>query len=338
CLVCTLSIDKQRFFPGETLRIAVTVGNRKWLPIWLQAWLPHEGFVIAPDGVAALRAETGLLWHQQGQFHWFLTAQRRGIHRLGPLTIQTGDLFGFFPQIREVCGANEVIVYPRLVAIKPLAVPRRDLFGLPGGKNPVKDPVYLLGTRDYQHGRPAKHIHWKATARHHRLQEKLFEPSAQEKILLVLDCSLFSGPEGVEAFETLLSLVASSAVQLAGRGCAVGLATNGRMTGQGSPFLSVSRSPGQLIALLELLARLQREPVRDMLSQLRLHPQWPAGISGLYFSRKPDEMLQLVTGFFAQRRIPLRFYNQNQDNRLVGSANGNGIKPEALPGISEVPG
>ena len=73
----------------------------------------------------------------------------------------------------------------------PLSLPRRDFFGVPGGESPVDDPVYILGTTDYQNGRPAKYIHWKASARHHRLQEKVFESTEQEKILLVVDVDQF---------------------------------------------------------------------------------------------------------------------------------------------------
>jgi uncharacterized protein (DUF58 family) len=240
--------------------------------------------------------------------------------------LRAGDLFAFFPQRRPAAAAQEVIVYPSLVPLKPLAIPRRDLFGLPGGDSPVKDPIYLLGTRDYQHGSPAKHIHWKATARHHRLQEKLFEPSAQEKVLLVVDCTPFAAPGAREAFEALLSTVASAAVQLFARGCAVGLAANGRMTGPVSPVLSVSRAPQQLTALLERLARLKPEPARGLIDQLRLTPSWPGGISCLYFSRERDEILQQVSDYFAQRRIPLRFCDQGltlgADTAAVGAAGG----------------
>ncbi|MBW1691959.1 MAG: DUF58 domain-containing protein, partial [Deltaproteobacteria bacterium] len=49
----------------------------------------------------------------------------------------------------------------------------------------------MLGTRDYQNWRPARHIHWKASASHNRLQEKVFEPSEQEKVLLAVEVSQF---------------------------------------------------------------------------------------------------------------------------------------------------
>ncbi len=76
----------------------------------------------------------------------------------------------------------------------------RELFGVPGVKSPVKDPVYILGTRDYQPSGPSRHIHWKASARHLKLQEKVFEPSEQEKVLLALEVGSFQKSLANEAF------------------------------------------------------------------------------------------------------------------------------------------
>ena len=46
--------------------------------------------------------------------------------------------------------AIDVIVYPRLVPLTPVRLPRRELFGIPGAKSPIEDPVYVYGTRRYQ--------------------------------------------------------------------------------------------------------------------------------------------------------------------------------------------
>ena len=107
----------------------------------------------------------------------------------------------------------------------------RDLFGVPGAKSPVKDPVYILGTRDYRPSGPSRHIHWKASARHLRLQENVFEPSQQEKVMLALEVRSFGKSTEKEAFEHTLEVIASLAVQLQDTGCAVGLVTNGVLTG-----------------------------------------------------------------------------------------------------------
>jgi uncharacterized protein (DUF58 family) len=305
---CSVSIDKRRVFPGEKLSLKATAENRKFLPVWLQVRAPVGGLVHGASAGTAVTAESGLLWYQKASFCWELTALRRGIHHIGPLGIASSDLFGFFPKEKAMAETIEVVVYPRLVPLKSPTAPRRDLFGIPGAESPVQDPVYILGTRDYQHGQPAKYIHWKATARHHKLQEKIFEPSAQEKILLVVDVGPYAQHRAEEAFERMLETVASAAVRLAERGCAVGLVTNGRMTGEGSSVVSVTRNPYQLTTLLEALARVQMEPARGLIDTFRLHLRVPWGVSCLYFTIEKDETARMAREYFAQRRVPFRFF------------------------------
>ncbi|MCG6538187.1 MAG: DUF58 domain-containing protein, partial [Syntrophales bacterium LBB04] len=239
---------------------------------------------------------------------WELAARGRGVHHVGPYGIVSGDLFGFFPAEKEIAETIEVVVYPRLVPLRSLALPRRDFFGIPGAESPVQDPVYILGTRDYQHGRPARYIHWKATARHHRLQEKIFEPTEQEKILLVIDVGRFRQHRAEEDFERALETVASLAVWLDERGCALGLVTNGAMTGEGSPVLPVTRSPQQLTGLLETFARMRMEPVRDLIDMMRLHVRLPWGLSCFYFTLEEDDVANAAREYFTHRRIPVLLF------------------------------
>ena len=145
-----------------------------------------------------------------------------------PPRIRTGDLLGFFEKEKSVLDATHIIVYPRLVSLKPVAIRRRDLFGMPGAKSPVLD---------------SRHIHWKASARHLRLQEKIFEPSEQEKVLLTLDAGSFEKSNQKECFEHTLEVVASLAVRLDGMGYAVRFAANGTLTGGNSPVTPIIRGP-----------------------------------------------------------------------------------------------
>jgi uncharacterized protein (DUF58 family) len=310
-VACSLRIDKRRAFPGETLILRATVENRKFLPVWLQTKVLISGLTHGASSAsskAPVTAETSLLWYQKARFQWELTARTRGVQQIGPLGIVSGDLLGFFPKEKEIAETIEVIVYPRLVPLRSPALPRRDFFGIPGAESPVQDPIYILGTRDYQQGRPAKHIHWKATARHHRLQEKVFEPSEQERILLVVDVGRFAQHGAEDEFERALEAVASVAALLDERGCSVGLVTNGVMKGGNSPILPVTRNPQQLAALLEALARLQMEPALDLIDMMRLRLRLPWGISCLYFTLEQDGAAQTAGEFFARRRIPVLFF------------------------------
>jgi uncharacterized protein (DUF58 family) len=301
---CSSMVDKHKVFPDESLALHVSAENAKFLPVWLQMSVPVEGALEPSSAEMSFTSECGLLWYQQARFDWELIARRRGVYRVGPAHMKVGDLLGFFPREKRTEGDIHVIVYPRLVPLKPFSLPRRDFFGVPGAKSPVQDPIYILGTRDYQHWRPARHIHWKASARHNRLQEKVFEPSEQEKVLLAVEVSQFERDNASESFERTLEVVGSLAVQCHQRGYALGLVTNGVVEG-GPPILPMGRSPQQLPSILEILARLKMRASGKLADTLYRALEIPWGLSCVHFSHEQDEGTRANAQYFSHRRIPM---------------------------------
>jgi uncharacterized protein (DUF58 family) len=303
-----LRIDKQKVFPGEKLTLKLSAENAKFLPIWLEMKVPIGSLLQHSSGERVLTKESSLLWYQRTHFEWDLTAERRGVYQIGPLHILAGDLFSFFSKHKRAEEFHSIIVYPRLVSLKSFSLPRRDFFGVPRAKSPVQDPIYILGTRDYQHGQPSKYIHWKASARHNRLQEKVFESTQQEKVLLVVNVDPFARCKAEEDFERTLEIVASLAVRLDQRGHSVGLVANGTVKGGGPAIVPVARNYQQLPAILELLARLQMKPDRDLKDLLRHRLALAWGISCVYFSHEEDETVFSAKEYFTQRKTPVTFF------------------------------
>jgi len=301
-------VDKQKVFPGEKLTLRISAENKKFLPVWLQVNVPLDGPLCPSSDETTLTKEDSLLWYQGAHFQWELTAKRRGVHQIGPPHILAGDLFAFFSKEKKAKGFHHIIVYPRLVSLKSFSLPRRDFFGVPGAKSPVHDPIYILGTRDYQHGQPAKYIHWKASARYHRLQEKVFESTEQEKVLLVVDVDQFARNRAEEEFEHTLEIVASLAVRLDRRGYAVGLVTNGVIVGEGQNIVPITRNSKQLPAILEVLARLQMEPKRDLIDTLRYGLELSWGVSCVHFSYEENERVVPLKEYFKHRKTPVMFF------------------------------
>jgi uncharacterized protein (DUF58 family) len=303
-----LKVDKQKVFPGEKLTLKLSAENAKLLPIWLEMKVPIGSLLQHSSGERVLTKESSLLWYQRTHFEWDLTAERRGVYQIGPLHILAGDLFSFFSKHKRAEEFHSIIVYPRLVSLKSFSLPRHDFFGVPRAKSPVQDPIYILGTRDYQHGQPSKYIHWKASARHNRLQEKVFESTQQEKVLLVVNVDPFARCKAEEDFERTLEIVASLAVRLDQRGHSVGLVANGTVKGGGPAIVPVARNYQQLPAILELLARLQMKPDRDLKDLLRHRLALAWGISCVYFSHEEDETVFSAKEYFTQRKTPVTFF------------------------------
>lgn len=305
---CRIDVDRTRLFPGERLQVGIQAANAKWLPVLLKVDLFADRNLTGSDSDNWVQEEFGLLWYQRSALTRDFFPARRGVYGLGPPMIHGGDLFGF--RFRPAAQAEpiEVVVYPRLLPIRPLALPRREFFGVPGARSPVEDPIYIFGTRDYHGARPARAIHWKASARHDRLQEKVCEPAEQSKVLLLVDVDRFADDPAQEAFERTLSAVASLAVRFDRRGVAMGLAANGRIRGAGSRVIPVARRPQQIVSILETLAGMEALRVASLaaiLSHSGAMRSW--GLTVVCFAHRDSRDTPAARDFLRRRRVPARF-------------------------------
>jgi uncharacterized protein (DUF58 family) len=137
------------------------------------------------------------------------------------------------------------------------------------------------------------------------LQEKVFEPTEQEKVLFIVDVDQFAKEKARQEFERTLEVIASLAVRFTRQNCAVGLLTNGVMTRGGPHLIPVSRNGRQLNAILEALARLEMERGQDLMDILRRWPMLPWGISSLCFAFEGDEKTALMEHHLRYRKIPV---------------------------------
>ncbi len=293
-------VDRQKLFPGEKAAVRLTIENNKPLPVFIKIDWRIDHFLQADGRKISIEEESGLFWHQGVVFHRECIAQKRGCYRIGGPALTTGDFFGFFP--REAPGAPhlEILVYPRRVPIKPFPLIKRIIFGKPGAASPVRDPAYILGARDYQPFRPARYIHWKASARHNRLQEKILEPAEQDKVLLVLDVEPFFEHEAHDEFERTVEALAALAAELESQHYASGFVTNAGGNEYADFFLPIARRPGHLAALLEILAKVEIRPKDALATVLERVQDPPADAICIYFS------YQSHTGktWFDRRRTP----------------------------------
>jgi uncharacterized protein (DUF58 family) len=323
---CDSLVDTRRVFPEESVTLVTTVENGKWLPVCLRIMWSF-GSALKPEGDngSTIWQTAFVLWHQTVKFHQKFIALRRGVYPVGPPRIRTSDLLGFFEKEKSVPDATHIVVYPRRVSLRPVAIRKRDLFGAPGAKSPVQDPIYILGTRDYQLSRPSRHIHWKASARHRRLQEKIFEPSEQEKVLLTLDVGSFEKSNQKECFERTLEVVASLAVKLDGMGYAVGFAANGTLTGCNSSVTPIIRGSRQIPAILETLARMQTMPSGSITQVIKQSLGSQRGVSCVHLCYEDDPSVADMEKFFQKRQIPVTFLVGRRDRKSQPARGKKGI-------------
>lgn len=328
------TMDTRRVFPGESIALETWVENRKWLPVWVKViWSFNHRLEPEEDDGRIVGREAAIFWHQTVKFSQHFVARKRGVYPVGPSRIRTSDLLGFFAKEKPTPDAEQIIVYPHLVPLKPIDIHRCELFGVSGAKSPVQDPIYILGTRDYQPQRPSRHIHWKASARHLRLQEKVFEPSEQAKVLLTLDVESFANSADPACFEHTLEVMASLTVELDKMGYAVGIAANGELTGGNASMTRIKQDPRQVLSILEILARIQKKPKGTLSKTLKKYNGSWRGISCAHFCFEDEPYVKEMEIFFIRQQIPVTFLVYHSDPGAPFLEKKNGIYRYAMEDV-----
>jgi uncharacterized protein (DUF58 family) len=261
--------SERRAFCGETVDLALQVDNHKLLPLsWLRVEdtfptdLPLEGgevVVSAGSNLGKLSTVFSLKWYERLRRRYRLRCTHRGFYSFGPVTLESGDLFGLFRSQDRQDGQEWLIVYPRVVPLVELGLPAKDPFGdIRAHKRIFEDPSRTVGVREHQPEDDFRRIHWKATARHQRLQARDYEPATSVELVVFLNIAtlerhwLGTIPELLERVVSVTASIASYGVS---RRWPVGVLANGALPRSDQPIKVLpGRSPAQLTRILEALA------------------------------------------------------------------------------------
>ena len=265
----TRRLGRRRAFIGDTLDYSVTLDNDKPLPlIWVEAQDPFpeglelDGGVVRGESLETNRHHSitaSLLPYQRATWRFRMRCRRRGYHRIGPVRMRSGDIFGFTASETRHTGVDNLLVYPRVIDLESLLAPPQHPFGLAKGRLPLHpDTSRVKGQRDYRAGDPLKQIDWKATARAGRLQTRMFEPAVSLNMLIALNGSTSDFAwQGTNRrlFERAVTAAASAAALADRLGYSYGLISNAVASWSGK-WLSVpaGASAMQLSLTLEALA------------------------------------------------------------------------------------
>ena len=113
---------------------------------------------------------------------------QRGIFKLGPTVLSSGDPFGFFPVQRSMPVEDNLLVYPLMVDVQSFPNPPGVMTG---GEALHRRTHYITpnaaGVREYMPGDSLSRIHWKTTVRRDKLMVKEFELDPQADIWMFVD-------------------------------------------------------------------------------------------------------------------------------------------------------
>lgn len=222
---------------GDELTVTLTVTNAGAYPVpWvlLEDLLPKQALDQRPPRlkVKGKRMQVAMLrGGGELKINYKVELLMRGYYQIGPLVMESGDLFGLHRRYRVAAEPHFVLVYPRVVPLQGYDLAsRRPIGDIKLQHRLYEDPTRIAGVREYQMGDPLNRIHWRATARTGQLHCKIYEPSTIAGATVMLDFHQAGYPDRGEPYrsETAVTTALSLANAVYEMGQQVGLITNGR--------------------------------------------------------------------------------------------------------------
>lgn len=250
--------------------VKLEIENRKLLPLtwlriqdpWPEAVGPKDANVLSPSHISdegLLIQAMSLRWYERTRRTYDLLFRKRGVYKIGPVRLASGDIFGMYEQTDEIEMVDELTVFPALEPLDKLILPPENPFGDQRSRRRLfEDPSRPMGVREYHPEDSFRRVHWPATARTSQLQVKVYQPTSAQVMVLCLNVSTYQRYwEGIypALLERLLSITATLVSQGVQSGYRVGVISNGCLANSDQPFrIPPGRSPQQLAHLLEALA------------------------------------------------------------------------------------
>lgn len=177
----SLSVDRVR--AGDWINENLTLRNHSVMP---KLWIEVKDLSSLPDHLASQAVSIG----SRGESSWTVNTrcEHRGVYRLGPVTAQSGDPLGLFNQRRMIPATHEIVVYPPVVDVSDVPMPRANMTGGNTAKNRAALTAHQVASvREYAPGDPMSRISWSATARMGHMMVKELDPEPTADIWVLLD-------------------------------------------------------------------------------------------------------------------------------------------------------
>ena len=205
-LAVVLEAEPARVTVGDPVAGSITVVNRsKWplLPLVLEVPVGPGGVAFDLPGVAPGGSYPDI---------FIVPTEERGVIDVGPATSVRGDPLGLFRRDIEWTEAIEVFVHPRTTNLDPLGAGLvRDLEGRTSQNVSMSDLAFHA-LREYVPGDDLRHVHWRSSARHGKLQVRQFLDTRRSHLNAIVDSQIESYRND-EDYETAISVAASLVVR-----------------------------------------------------------------------------------------------------------------------------
>lgn len=202
----TLTLGRAHVVAGDEVALRVGVENSAARP-----QLP--AVIELPVGEALRELPVPLLGpHQAITLEVAVPTDKRGVIRVGPLTVARQDPLALLRRELTWRDTRMIHVHPRTVALPPnTAGLVRDLEGQASRRLTDAD-LSFHAVREYAAGDAMRHVHWKSTAKTGKLMVRQYEESQTARMAVLFDARR-EEYESDEEFELGVSIAASVSVQ-----------------------------------------------------------------------------------------------------------------------------
>lgn len=196
---------------GDLLQEEFEIKNDHALPLLWAEFIDDSsvpdyavGRIIACEGNNLYRWRTEVLCKQ------------RGLFRLGPHLLRLQDPLGLFAVTVMNRHEEVVVIYPRVVHLPHLQLPRGNAQGGDRQRRPMLGNLPAATISEYQPGESLRFVHWPSTARRGRMMVKdlEIEPSGNIWLVLNLDRRVQQGEGALGTLEHGIVVAASLAADL----------------------------------------------------------------------------------------------------------------------------
>ena len=201
-IAVTIGLEPARVTVGQTAGASIEATNdtgRRILPFRLEA--PAGAMTVQSDvpslGVGGVHRED-----------FAIPTSRRGVVRVGPVSLVRGDPLGLMRREVARTESTELFVHPRTVPLNGIASGWiRDLEGLSTNDLSASD-VELHTLREYEPGDDRRHVHWRTSVRVGTLMVRQFIDTRRWHLAVVLSTARREYANAAE-FELAVSVAAS---------------------------------------------------------------------------------------------------------------------------------
>ncbi|MBQ6124770.1 MAG: DUF58 domain-containing protein [Spirochaetales bacterium] len=222
-------------FPGEDIRVNISVSNNKAIPvIWINVRYFKNPPVFLSDSSEIEHRVAWLMPRQKATWTTSMQTKRRGIAFMETIGASSGDGFGLCTETLDypLPKPPMIVVYPKVYPVDAGILVENSSSMLPFDRGCVEDDTLFKGIHDYQHGDSIKHINWRILAHQGELAVNEYQPVIPRLVTFVLDLMSFTtwreevtnagsvmvlDSMDAEGMEDMISLTASCILAMTGR-------------------------------------------------------------------------------------------------------------------------